>query len=506
MKKLFFVLVIIFLRYGTYAQELLNGDFSHFCGTVVTIPGVECSNDIYPFIAGTASGPTRSSFNTPCMENWFRVIGDPAIITGSSNVIHMQTAGYYDNPQTHGISETLPGSVGIAAGYPFLENGCYTVSIDVLSLTSECNGMELDVWATSGLTQDPTIVDCTGAPVTGAILIGKHVATAGETFSGVLSLTPGNFTATSSANDQILITVNDPSGCMVSRTSSLPGFATFSTHGIFDVNLQSVVITPCQGSCPDDILSVNQSLQIAAGNVFEHSLIEAGSSVAGGGLTTTVSPVISDNTVFLANDILLEPNFKAGVDNQHFFEAIPTTVCQCILKSPITSSTFSISPGGQITLSDAMQGGVWSISGPSLGSSISDQGVFTAGQVGQVTVTYTVDGCTASQNINVTEYHGGGGRQASTLNDTIYSVPQSISVFPNPAQNTITITYPCSADGQLDISIKDVAGRTLYTETVNCSEGANVQHSVDISSFTPGVYFVDLTINDQHVVRKIVKL
>jgi hypothetical protein len=81
-----------------------------------------------------------------------------------------------------------------------------------------------------------------------------------------------------------------------------------------------------------------------------------------------------------------------------------------------------------------------------------------------------------------------------------------INIFPNPTQNNIIITYPCNTTGQLQICIKDVDGRERYTESVVCEEGGNVQYSIDLSSFLPGVYYISLTLNDQHVVKKIVKL
>lgn len=85
-------------------------------------------------------------------------------------------------------------------------------------------------------------------------------------------------------------------------------------------------------------------------------------------------------------------------------------------------------------------------------------------------------------------------------------MPDQFYVFPNPTQNQITIPYSCKQAGQLDISIKDVAGRIRHEESVLCSEGANINHIVNISDLSSGVYFVELTHNGSHVVKKIVKL
>lgn len=81
-----------------------------------------------------------------------------------------------------------------------------------------------------------------------------------------------------------------------------------------------------------------------------------------------------------------------------------------------------------------------------------------------------------------------------------------VDIYPNPFESSITILFPCHSAGRLEISIKDVSGRVRYTETVSCEQGGNVRHSIDAGTLDAGVYFIDLTLNDQHVVKKIVKL
>jgi hypothetical protein len=114
-----------------------------------------------------------------------------------------------------------------------------------------------------------------------------------------------------------------------------------------------------------------------------------------------------------------------------------------------------------------------------------------------------IDPCTTIiefKHSNTSSTQNNNGNSNNIFND------ESIGLFPNPTQNNITISYPCKSAGQLSISIKDVAGRVRYTENVTCTEGNNVQHLVDMSSLSAGVYFVDLTLNEQHVVKKVVKL
>lgn len=71
-----------------------------------------------------------------------------------------------------------------------------------------------------------------------------------------------------------------------------------------------------------------------------------------------------------------------------------------------------------------------------------------------------------------------------------------LSIQPNPVQNSLTITYPCNADGLLKMCIKDIAGKIKYAENIICDAGGSVRHAVDMSAYPSGVYLVDLTLND----------
>lgn len=165
--------------------------------------------------------------------------------------------------------------------------------------------------------------------------------------------------------------------------------------------------------------------------------------------------------------------------------------------------------GETIPITNSLPGGTWSTSN-SNATINSSTGVLTGVHVGSVNITYTFGQCTDIITINIVKC--GENKGMSQTDDTTgKQIRQifdhsNISIHPNPAQNTVTITYPCKSAGQLEISIKDVAGRVRKTESVRCDEGTGIEHQVDISAFSPGVYTVDLTLNDQHVVKKIVKL
>ena len=80
-----------------------------------------------------------------------------------------------------------------------------------------------------------------------------------------------------------------------------------------------------------------------------------------------------------------------------------------------------------------------------------------------------------------------------------------ISVYPNPAQKNVMVTTTSSSNGQLEITIKDIAGSVVYSVSVPCTNGIS-QCNIDISTWAAGVYFVDILSVDEHVVKKLVKL
>jgi hypothetical protein len=158
---------------------------------------------------------------------------------------------------------------------------------------------------------------------------------------------------------------------------------------------------------------------------------------------------------------------------------------------------------GNITLTDPDPGGTWTTSDYTVASIDPVTGVVTGNSVGSALMTYAIGDCSNSAWVVVNDCTG--GKSINTANNK-KSLHAQLTIFPNPTQNTITISYPCQSTGQLEIKINNVAGQVVYTESVACTEGNNAQQVVDMSSFAAGVYFVDLTLNDKHVVKKVVKL
>ena len=78
-------------------------------------------------------------------------------------------------------------------------------------------------------------------------------------------------------------------------------------------------------------------------------------------------------------------------------------------------------------------------------------------------------------------------------------------LYPNPANNTLTVSVNSSVESRVTLTVIDVNGATLITKTLGSGE-TNTQ--VNISSLPPGVYFVKIISSNsrENKVKKFVKM
>ena len=106
-----------------------------------------------------------------------------------------------------------------------------------------------------------------------------------------------------------------------------------------------------------------------------------------------------------------------------------------------------------------------------------------------VTTTYTVtvtdaNGCLATAEIVV------------SVDDGIGEDTPIVNIYPNPTKQVVNI----EAENITNIRVVDMLGQTLY-ETNKC--GDKVQ--IDLSGYSVGNYFLQVTANDRILTRKVVK-
>ena len=80
---------------------------------------------------------------------------------------------------------------------------------------------------------------------------------------------------------------------------------------------------------------------------------------------------------------------------------------------------------------------------------------------------------------------------------------KSFIVFPNPAENFITVSFETANAQQLKLMIYDPSGRLIFSEEEFNLNGLYTK-SVDLSPYPKGMFIVNLMINDHLISRKII--
>ena len=102
----------------------------------------------------------------------------------------------------------------------------------------------------------------------------------------------------------------------------------------------------------------------------------------------------------------------------------------------------------------------------------------------------TISGC-PSDTSNVISYFAG-------INE--YSSENGITIYPNPANDNITIKIEDLRFENLELRINDIVGNTVFVKTLY-----NKVTNIDISSLAKGMYFVEVKTERGVVVKKFVK-
>lgn len=71
-------------------------------------------------------------------------------------------------------------------------------------------------------------------------------------------------------------------------------------------------------------------------------------------------------------------------------------------------------------------------------------------------------------------------------------------IYPNPASNVAHIKLIGTKDDNNQVQIYDMAGRVVYTATIN----GNEDHNVDLASFEQGIYIINIATANGMVERK----
>jgi hypothetical protein len=79
----------------------------------------------------------------------------------------------------------------------------------------------------------------------------------------------------------------------------------------------------------------------------------------------------------------------------------------------------------------------------------------------------------------------------------------SVTLFPNPAQDAVQVTYKAKADGPGSVEVSDATSQSKLSRTVELHAGDNVI-DLDVTSLPTGIYFLRLKAEGKEVTKKLV--
>jgi hypothetical protein len=96
-----------------------------------------------------------------------------------------------------------------------------------------------------------------------------------------------------------------------------------------------------------------------------------------------------------------------------------------------------------------------------------------------------------------------------TTNSLALTLPkeEGIMVSPNPFTSEISITFQKQNIKQATVTIENIVGQTVYQAPLPASLRGGEESSArfDLSFLSKGIYLVEVFIDDEQMVRKIVK-
>ncbi|MES2560921.1 MAG: T9SS type A sorting domain-containing protein [Bacteroidota bacterium] len=84
-----------------------------------------------------------------------------------------------------------------------------------------------------------------------------------------------------------------------------------------------------------------------------------------------------------------------------------------------------------------------------------------------------------------------------TLGETL----KNVSVYPNPANSQLTVLFEAQSANST-VVMTDITGKQVYNQEVESSSFTN--HTIDVSIFTKGIYFLSVVNGDSRSVQKII--
>ena len=91
------------------------------------------------------------------------------------------------------------------------------------------------------------------------------------------------------------------------------------------------------------------------------------------------------------------------------------------------------------------------------------------------------------------------------VRESVSSIQSEVQLYPNPVADQLTFALESDFQGQVDVLLTDVTGRTLQTLRLEKAM-EELQHTLQVPSLAPGVYRLRIIEGDRQTIRPFIKL
>jgi hypothetical protein len=95
------------------------------------------------------------------------------------------------------------------------------------------------------------------------------------------------------------------------------------------------------------------------------------------------------------------------------------------------------------------------------------------------------------------------GARVASAEAELEEAANNLTLFPNPAQDAVQVTYKAEADGQGAVEVSDATSQSKISRTVELHAGDNVI-DLDVTSLPTGIYFLRFKAEGKEVTKKLV--
>lgn len=200
----------------------------------------------------------------------------------------------------------------------------------------------------------------------------------------------------------------------------------------------------------------------------------------------TNSPTFSTNTLNNGDTVIcvMTSNYPGVQGNPATSQNFTVTV------NPIPA-TPTITQNGFVLTSSSATGNQWYLNGNPITGATGQN--YTATQNGNYSVVVTQNGCSSSPSAIVT---------ISGVGIEDYTILGQLNVYPNPANDRLNVTLIMNENSDVTIRLINTLGQTVYSVQENNIQ--QMQKSIEITNFSRGIYFLELSNKNGRVLEKII--